>query len=113
MIELTLVILAMLVLVLGAGAFAVLMAVKAVIWLILLPFRILFGLLFGILVLPLILLKVVVGGLLLLVAGPILVLGLVGAAIATAVAVIAPLFPLICIAFVVWVVARSGRPVRA
>ena len=78
-------------------------------WVVLLPLRLLFGLL----LLPFLLLKVVgmaIGGLLLLIAGPILAIALVAGLVAVAVAVVAPLLPLLFIAFVVWFVIRASSP---
>ena len=95
-----------------AGAVALVMLAKAILWLVLLPFRLLFGLLFGILLLPLLLLKFVVfavGGVLLLIVGPIVAMALIGAVLAAVVGLAIPLLPLLCIAFVVWVVFRSAR----
>jgi len=58
-----------------------------------------------VLLLPLLLLKLIFGGLFLLITIPLLIIGVVGAIIGLAV----PLLPLLCIAFVVWVVMRSSR----
>jgi hypothetical protein len=56
-------------------------------------------------------LKAIVGGLALLVAGPVLVIALVAAAIALTVAFVIPLLPLFLLVFVVWLVLRStSRP---
>ena len=101
-----------------AGAFVifvvgtvVLTVVKCLLWLILLPLR----LIFGVLILPaLLLLKTIglfVGGLLLLIAGVATVIGLAVAAVALVAAGIVPLLPLVCVVFVVWLVIRStARP---
>lgn len=88
-----------------AAAFVFVCFLKALIWLVLLPIRVLTGLLAGFLVLPLLFVKVLVGGLLMLVIGPIILLALL-----TVVSLGVTLFPLFCIAFVIWVVVRSGRP---
>lgn len=104
-----LVLLALGLFVLFAGGFAVMMAIKAILWLVLLPFRILLGILF----LPLLLIKLVVGTIVFAVLGPILAIVLVCAAIAGIVALAVPLLPLLCIAFVVWAVMRSSRPAVA
>jgi hypothetical protein len=91
-----------------AASFAVLVAIKAVLWGILLPIRVVFHVLFGVLFLPFLFLQFVlllVGGLLMVIVGPVLLVGLVAGIIGLAV----PLFPLLCIAFVVWVVMRSSR----
>ena len=76
-------------------------------WTLLLPIRLLFGLL----LLPFLLLKVVgmaIGGLVLLVAAPVLAIALLAGLVAVAVAVVAPLLPLLFIAFVVWFVLRAS-----
>ena len=92
------------------GAMMIAAAVKALVWLVLLPFRILVGL-FGLLLAPLVLIKALVIGILLVIVGPIVVLSILGAALAAMLAVAVPLFPLLCIGLVVWVVMRSaGRP---
>ena len=88
-----------------ASAFVVLLAVKALLWIVLWPLRLLFQIVFGILLLPLLVLKLLVGGLFLLLMLPLLIVGVVAGVIGLAV----PLFPLLCIAFVVWVVMRSSR----
>ena len=88
-----------------AGAFIVLLAVKALLWIVLWPLRLVFQIVFGVLLLPLLVLKVLFGGLFLLLMLPLLIVGVVAGVIGLAV----PLFPLLCIAFVVWVVMRSSR----
>jgi hypothetical protein len=88
-----------------AGAFIVLLAVKALLWIVLWPVRLAFSIVFGVLLLPLLLLKVLFGGLLFLLMLPLLIVGVVAGVIGLAV----PLFPLLCMAFVVWVVMRSSR----
>jgi hypothetical protein len=95
--------------VLIAGAFAVAMLVKAVLWLVFLPFRILFG----VLLLPILLVKAVVGGLLFLVLAPILLIAALVAVAATIAGLAIPLFPLLCIGFVAWLIMRSNRPAVA
>jgi hypothetical protein len=93
-----------------AAAFVFVCFLKALIWLVLLPIRVLAGLLAGFLVLPLLFVIVLVGGLLMLVIGPIILLALLTAIVAAVVSLGVTLFPLFCIAFVIWVVVRSGRP---
>jgi hypothetical protein len=88
-----------------AVTFVVLMAVKALLWVVLLPFRLLFYIAFGILFLPILLIKLLLGGILAVVAIPLVLIGLIAAFVGLAV----PLFPLLCIAFVVWIVMRSSR----
>lgn len=100
-----LLLLGLLVLAAIAGTFVVLLALKAVLWVVLLPFRLLFQIVLGILLLPLLLLKLVFGGLFLLVSIPFLIL----AGVAALVGIAVPLFPLLCIALVVWIVMRSSR----
>ena len=103
--------------VLLAGGFVLMMAIKAIVWVVLLPFRLLFAvlgaLLGGLLFLPLLLLKLVIGALFFVVVGPVLVIAFGAAAVAALVALAVPLLPLLGIAFVVWVVMRSSRPAVA
>ena len=54
-----------------------------------------------------------IGGLVLLIAAPILAIALVAGLVAVAVAVVAPLLPLLFIAFVVWFVLRASSPRRS
>lgn len=98
---------------LGVLLVGTLLVAKAVLWLVLLPFRLLFGLLFGVLVLPFVLLKLILGALLLLVVGPVLVIAFLAAAVAAVAAIAVPLFPLLCIGFVIWVVLRGSSAVTA
>jgi hypothetical protein len=111
MIGLTVALLAMVVFV--VGGLALLLALKAVLWLVLLPLRILLGALIALVVLPLVLLKAIVLALAAVVVAPIVLLTTAVGLIATLAAVTAPLFPLFCIGFVVWVVMRSRRAVAA
>jgi hypothetical protein len=113
MIGLTLAMLAIVFFVILAGGVALLMLVKAVLWLVLLPVRIIVGLLFGLFVLPFVLLKFLVLGVVAIVVAPILVLAAAAALIAAVAGVVIPLFPLLCIGFVVWVVMRSQRAATA
>ena len=76
---------------------------KAVVWLVLFPLR----LIFGILLLPLILLKALLGGLFMT------VFAIVGVVLALAFAAVlaVPLVPLLAVAFLVWLLLRAGsRP---
>jgi hypothetical protein len=100
-----LLLLGMLVLTALAVSFVVLVAIKAVLWVVLLPIRLVLHAVFGVLFLPFLLLKFLVGGLVMLIVGPVLFVGLIAGLIGLAV----PLFPLLCIAFVIWVVMRSSR----
>jgi hypothetical protein len=90
------------------GALTAWSLVKAIFWLVLLPFRMLFGLLAGILVLPFLLVK----GLLFFVAALvcIIVLPIVFVSI---VAAAAPFLPLLLLGIVVWAVLRSRRTAAA
>ena len=87
-----------------AAAAVVLALVKAVLWLVLLPFRILFGLLF----LPLLLLKLVLGGVLLFLLTPVLVVAGVVAVVAGAAAVVVPLLPLILLGLILYAIVRAA-----
>jgi hypothetical protein len=94
------------------GAVTVWSLVKAIFWFVLLPFRLLFGLLFGVLMIPLLIVKAiifVVAAVFCLVVMPVVLFSV----LAAAASLIVPLFPLICLAFVVWVVARSRGAVAA
>ena len=64
-------------------------------------------------VLPFLLLKFLVLGLVAIVVAPIVLLATAAAAIAAVAGVAIPLFPLLCIGFVVWVVMRSQRAATA
>jgi hypothetical protein len=81
-------------------------ALKLVIWTVLLPVR---GL-FHVVLLPFLLLKVVLGGLVFLVLGPILTVIIVGAALIAAVALIAPLLPVILVGLLLWAAVRAAQP---
>jgi hypothetical protein len=100
-----LLLLGMLVLTALAVSFIVLAAIKAVLWVVLLPIRLILHAVFGVLFLPFLLVKFLVGGLVMLIVGPVLFVGLMAGLIGLAV----PLFPLLCIAFVIWMVMRSSR----
>jgi hypothetical protein len=91
------------------GLFALAALVKAVLWAIFLPFRLLFGVLF----LPLLLVKLIVGGVLFVIVAPLVLIAVAGTLVATVTALAVPFFPLLCIAFVVWVVMRATRPAIA
>ena len=100
-----LLLLGMLVLTALAVSFVVLVAIKAVLWGVLLPLRFILHAIFGVLFLPFLLLKFLVGGLLMVIVGPVLFVAFIAGLIGLAV----PLFPLLCIAFVIWIVMRSSR----
>lgn len=89
----------------GGALAAGLVLVKAVVWLVVLPFR----LLFYVLLLPLVLIKVVLAGLLMLVVAPVLVIAAVLGALAVAAAILVPLLPLAFIGFAIWMVVRLSR----
>jgi hypothetical protein len=82
-------------------AFVGAVALRALLWLVLLPLRIVLALLF----LPLLLLK----GLIFLVIGP--VIGLIGVILAVVIvgALALPLAPLVAIGFVAWLLLRTPR----
>jgi hypothetical protein len=87
MIELTaLAVLAVTVAAIVATVAVVMVMLKAILWIVLLPFRLLFGLI----LLPLVLLKVVVGGLLLVVVGPIVALALIAGVVAVGAVLVLP-----------------------
>jgi len=80
----------------------------AILWLVLLPFRLVFSLL----ALPLLLVKFVLASF-----GAVLALVMLAIAVAIALAagiVLAlPLFPIACLLFVAWAVSRSRQPIRS
>jgi hypothetical protein len=84
----------------------VLVMLKVLLWIVLLPFRLLFALL----LLPLLALKAFLGVLALIVVGPfVLAAALVGGLLA-AIAILAPLLPLALLALLVWVIVRASQP---
>ena len=97
------------------GALALgLILLKAMLWLVFLPIR----LLFYALLLPLFfVLKAALGGVLLLVLAPLLAIAALLTLVAAVVAIAVPLLPLVLVAFVIWFVARLMRaapsPTRA
>jgi hypothetical protein len=76
-----------------------LVLLKIVVWIVLLPIRLLFGLLVS----PLLLLKPFAGGLLLLVVGSVVAVAVIAAVVAAL-----PFLPLLFIAFVVWFMLRAS-----
>jgi hypothetical protein len=78
---------------------------KIVLWTVLLPLRLLFNLL----LVPLLLIKALVGGLALFVVGPIVGVVLLGATLIAAIAVFAPLLPFLFIGCILWMVLRAAR----
>jgi hypothetical protein len=80
-------------------------AVKALLWLLLLPLRFIFG----IVLLPFILLKMVIGGVLLAVLGPLVAIIAVVGALAFAAAMLVPLLPLLVVGAALWVIVRLSR----
>ena len=97
----------------GALALGVFL-LKALLWLVLLPVR----LVAYALIVPLFfLLKFLLGGVLLLVIGPIVALAAVATFVALAAALVVPLLPLAFVAFIIWFVVRLAKaepsPTRA
>ncbi|CAN5407179.1 hypothetical protein BH23ACI1_BH23ACI1_11620 [soil metagenome] len=106
--------LAFLALTLLVVASAGLLALKVVLWIVLLPVRLFFALLFGLLFLPVLLLKALLGTVAMIVVGPFLVLTLLAGAAIAFVALLVPLLPLLAIGLVIWlVVSATERPVVA
>jgi hypothetical protein len=97
--------LTILVLVAWGALVAGLVLLKALLWLVLLPVR----LIFYFLLIPLFLIKAVVGGILLLIVGPIVAMAVVATGLALVAAIIVPLLPLAFIALVIWFLARLSR----
>lgn len=80
-------------------------AIKALLWLLLLPLRFVFG----IVVLPFILLKMLIGAIVLTVLGPVLAIIAVVGALALAAAMMIPLLPLLVAGVALWVIVRVSR----
>jgi hypothetical protein len=89
------------------GVVAAMSLIRGILWLVLLPIRLLLGILF----LPFLILKLVIGTAVFALLLPVVIIGSVLALLAGVMAIAVPLFPLLCIAFVVWVVMRAARPV--
>ena len=86
---------------------------KTILWVVLLPFRLVFWLVGSLLILPFLLIKALVGGLLMLLALPLLVIGLVIGAIAFTVAMLIPAIPLLFLVALVWFLVRPEPQVLA
>jgi hypothetical protein len=84
---------------------------KAIFWVVLLPFRLAFWVLGAVLMLPLLLLKLVFGGLMALLAVPFVLIGGVVAAIAMIFGVLIPALPLILLVVLLWYLVRP-EPTR-
>ena len=92
---------AMVCLVLTAG-----LILKALLWLVLLPVRLVFWTIGTLLLLPLLLIKLLAGGVIFLIALPILVVVFAVVAVAVAMAVLVPAIPLIFLIALVWYLVR-------
>lgn len=97
----------------GVGMVAIVAAfatlVKAVLWVALLPIRLLFSLAGTVLMIPVLLVKTVLGGLLLLVAVPAIVVAAIAAfaaIIAIGTALLVPLIPIAFLLAVIWYLIR-------
>lgn len=94
----------------GGAALALIVSLalvlKAVLWVVLLPVRLLFWILGALLFLPWLLLKAAAGGLLFLLAVPLLLVGAVIAAVVLAAAVLLPAIPLVFLAALVYYLLR-------
>jgi hypothetical protein len=99
----------------GVAIVAVIVAfaaiLKAILWVVLLPFKLLFWGLGAILMLPLLLLKLVFGGLMALLAVPFALIGGVVALIALIFGVLVPALPLILLVALLWYLVRP-EPTR-
>ena len=82
---------------------------KAILWILLLPFRLLSGLVF----LPMLVLQGVVGGLLLVILAPIVLVVIVAGILAAVAAVLVPLLPLAVLVLLVYLLVRASRPALA
>jgi hypothetical protein len=85
---------------------AVAFVIRLFFWVIFLPFRLLFGLL----LLPLLLIKTIVGGLFSIVLGPLFAFVAIVTAIVIAALFALPLAPVLLLLFVCWMFARARRP---
>src|SRR4051794_33158661 len=94
--------------VVGVALFAAFLGaavLKGLLWLVLLPFR----LLFAVLLLPFLLIKAILGAVMFVVVGPIFaVLAIVSAIVLTA-ALAVPLAPVLLLLFAIWMLARPRR----
>lgn len=105
MLELTILFLVAGLVVLVSGAlFVVWLAVKTLVWLLLLPLRLLFWLL----VLPLLLLKFLLAAVLLIVLAPLLVVVLAAGLVAAGVAIVLPLLPFLLLGAVLYLLLRPA-----
>jgi hypothetical protein len=99
-----------LLLVLGVGGIILLLTVatviKTVLWVVLLPFRLVFWVIGALLVIPFLLFKFLFGGLILLLALPIIVLSLLAGLAAAAAALFLPLLPFVLLAVLLWYLIR-------
>jgi hypothetical protein len=105
--------LVMMAMVVAAVVAAAAFVIRAAFWLILLPIRLVFALLFVPFWIARMVLKVTVGAILLPV---VMVGGLIVAAIAAVaalIAVVTPLLPLLLVGVLIWLVLRSFRPATA
>jgi len=82
---------------------------RGIVWLVMLPLRLLFALLF----LPFLLIKAIVAGLMFLVAGPLVALLAVVAAVVVTMLVAIPLAPVLLLLGAIWLVTRPRRQVLA
>ena len=99
----------------GVALVAVIVAftaiLRAIFWVVLMPFRLVFWLLGAVLMVPLLLVKLLFGGLMTLLAAPLVLLGLLGAAVAGVFGVLIPAIPLILLAALFWYLVRP-EPTR-
>jgi hypothetical protein len=80
---------------------------KVVLWVLLLPLRLLFWIVGGLILLPLLLAKALVGGVLLILALPFIALAAAIGLAVGAVFLLIPLLPLILLGMLVWVLVRG------
>ena len=98
----------------GVALVAVVMAfatiLKLAFWTILLPFRLLFWLLGAILVLPVLLFKLIIGGFSMLLAIPLALVGVVLAGLGIAFAFVLPAIPVILMVAAIYYLLRPAAP---
>ena len=97
-------------LVLGMTALFLLLAaaaiVKAVLWVVLLPIRLMFWVIGGLILLPLLLLKLLAGVVILLISLPVIVVSIIAAFAALVLGVVLPLVPFVLLCVALWYLLR-------
>jgi len=87
------------------AAFVGAAVLRGLFWLVLLPLRLLFALLF----IPILLIKAILGGLMFLVVGPVFAVLAIVAAVVLSIVLAIPLAPVLLVLFAVWMLSRPRR----